>query len=62
MRCPDCGRKAVYLRLCADDVYECKRCYWYAYERGNDDHDVRERERLDKLNPNKNITVRYEYV
>lgn len=55
LRCPDCARRGVYLRLDADDVYICRYeylgCEFYAYERGSMLKDLDGRRRLAEANP-----------
>lgn len=58
LRCPDCERRYVYLRLGADDVWVCRsyECGWYAYNRGRDSMDVEQRARLRAANPDRTDT------
>lgn len=53
LRCPECNKKGVSLRLRShgEDLYGCKYCEWYCYVEGNDMTDVRERQRLIDANP-----------
>lgn len=52
VRCPDCGKRGVYSNLNgSDDSVQCRYCDWYAFQNGNDDSDIRERNRLVAANP-----------
>ena len=54
LRCPECGKRQVTLRLTgSEDHYGCRQpgCEWYAFTSGNEDADVRERARLAEANP-----------
>lgn len=56
LRCPDCSRRGVYLKLDTDDVYLCRYeylgCEFFAYERGSMSQDLEGRRRLAEANPN----------
>lgn len=55
LRCPDCHRRGVYLKLGSDDAYVCRYeyrgCTFYAYTGGYMDMDVAGRRRLADANP-----------
>lgn len=52
MQCPDCEKFGVSLRFnSGGDFYGCRYCDFFAYTAGHDDVDVRNRSRLDELNP-----------
>lgn len=53
LRCPDCHKRGVSLRLSAEDHYACRYCDWYAFTRGSQgwDPSAADREQLRIANP-----------
>lgn len=56
MRCPDCGRRGVYVnRNAVADFYKCRYthlgCDFYAYANGASPTDTANRQRLADANP-----------
>lgn len=51
MRCPECGKKGVTLRLGGEDWFTCRYCQWTAASGGYDDVDIAGRAALRRLNP-----------
>jgi hypothetical protein len=57
MRCPDCGRRGVYVKLApyGEDGYKCRYthfgCEFFAYTGGTMTRDVEKRQRLASCNP-----------
>lgn len=62
--CPDCGRRGVYLRMSAGgDVWSCRYerqygCTFFAYDKGYDPEDVKQRGRLRAANPDNALVPR----
>ncbi len=56
LRCPDCTKKGVYVRL-KGNVFTCRYCPWYANVAGDYEEDVANRGRLAGVNPDAEVVV-----
>ena len=52
MRCPECAKKGVTLRMTtSEDHYGCRYCDWYTFTSGSDAIDIQRRRALAEANP-----------